>query len=287
MNFTERIWINGEPADSGAACVSALDRGLLYGDGVFETMRLYGGRLFRLDAHLGRLHRGLRFLQITDVPPLHVFERMVTDAAEAVNGADAALRLTVTRGVGGLPSDLRSATSATVIIRVKPFEPEPPERYARGVGVVFAASRRNDQSPLSQHKTLNYLENLLARAEARTQGAYEAVFLNTLGDVAEASAANIFVLSNGVLSTPPPSAGVLAGVTRGCVLEAASALGLIAREERLGVERLHSAQEVFLSNSLIELMPVTVIAGRPVGSGVPGQVTMRLAEAYRELVEEG
>jgi len=286
MNYSDCLWVNGECHEPDAALVPALDRGLLYGDGVFETMRLYRGRTFRLDAHLARLHRGLRHLQITDVPPLHLFERLVHQAAAATGGADCTMRLTVTRGAGGAPSDLRAAPQATILIRVTPHAPEPPERYLRGVAAIIAATRRNEQSPLSQHKTLNYLDNLLARAEARTQGAYEAILLNTAGEVAEASAANLFIVTEGLLITPPLGSGALPGVTRAGVLAQAAQEGIVVREERVSPERLITAQEAFFTNSLIEIMPLTVVAGRPIGSGAPGPITLRLVAAYRAEVAE-
>lgn len=286
MNYSDCLWVNGECHEPDSALIPALDRGLLYGDGVFETMRLYAGKTFRLDAHLARLHRGLRHLQITEVPPLHLFERLVHQAAAATDGADCYMRLTVTRGAGGAPSDLRGAPKATILIRMTPYAPEPPERYVRGVAAVIAAARRNEQSPLSQHKTLNYLDNLLARAEARTQGAYEAILLNTAGEIAEASAANLFIVTDGFLITPPLSSGALPGVTRACVLSLAAHEGIVVREERVSTERLIAAHEAFLTNSLIEIMPLTVVTGRPIGSGVPGPVTLRLVAAYHAEVAE-
>lgn len=271
------IYVNGELVRRDEARVSALDRGLLHGYGLFETMRSYGRRAFRLERHYHRLCEGAALLGM-GVP---LSPAQLSDAVEAVldrNGlTDAYLRLTVTAGeAAGRPSVLLSGR-----------EPDsyPAEMYRRGAAAVLSPVRRNESSPLSGVKSLSYLDNVLAREEARRSGADEALVLNTRGFLAEGSASNVFLVVDGRLVTPELDSGALPGVTREAVMEVAPAAGLEAVEADVTPPDLERAAEAFLTSSLMEVMPLVSLDGRPLGDGWPGPTTERLGALYRELVE--
>lgn len=277
------IWINGTFYSSEEAHCSCLDRGLLYGDGLFETMRTYRGMVFRLEAHLRRLAEGAQVLHI-QLPLSHQELREAVQTAVArSNLASAYVRLTMTRGIGGQPSEL-DASSPSVMIWVRDFGGYPEELYERGMSAILAATRRNEHSALSRVKSLNYLDNLLARAEAKQAGADEAILLNTAGMLAEASASNLFIVENGRLLTPPVAAGLLPGITRACLIELAEAQGIDLSQEPLSLEQLTQAEEVFLTNSLMEVMPLTRFAGQPIGTGRVGPLTKQMSDAYHTMV---
>ena len=277
------IWINGSLQSPEQARCSCLDRGLLYGDGLFETMRVYDGTVFRLDAHLQRLARGAQILSIR-LPLSHqeLCQAVQTTVAHS-DLTSAYVRLTVTRGVGGLPSELY-ASSPSIMIWVREFDGYPEQLYERGMSAILASARRNEHSVLSQVKSLNYLDNLLARAEAKETGADEAIMLNTAGMLAEASASNLFIGQDSRLLTPPVEAGLLPGITRACIIELAAAHGIDLVQPPLSLEQLRQAQEAFLTNSLMEVMPLTQFEHQPIGPGKIGPVTQQMREAYRELV---
>ncbi len=277
------IWINGNLQSPDEARCSCLDRGLLYGDGLFETMRVYQGTVFRLDAHLQRLAHGAEILSIK-LPLSHQELRQAVQATVAHSHLPSGyVRLTVTRGVGGQPSEL-DASSPSIMIWVRDFDGYPEELYDRGMSAILASTRRNEHSVLSQVKSLNYLDNLLARAEAKQAGADEAILLNTAGMLAEASASNLFIVAEGRLLTAPVAAGPLPGITRACIIELAAAQGVDLSEEPLSVEQLRQAQEAFLTNSLMEVMPLTQFERQLIGAGKIGPVTQQIGDAYRALV---
>ena len=276
------IFVNGEVVERSTARVSALDRGLLYGYGLFETMRSYGRRVFRLAAHYRRLCDGASRLAMA--VPLSLDD--VGEAVDAVlvrnDLADAYLRLTVTAGTP--PNAAGPAGDAAAVLVARPLTDYPPDLYRRGMAAVVSSIRRNETSPLSAVKSLNCLDNLLAREDARRRGADEAILLNTRGLVAEGSASNLFLVEGGRLLTPSIESGALPGITRQAALELASAAGLEAVESGVEMQALWDAPEVFLTNSVMEVMPLTMLDGRPVGSGKHGPVTERLGKTYRELV---
>ena len=271
------VYLNGELVAAERATLPALDRGLLYGYGLFETMRSYGGRVFRLAEHYRRLAAGAELLAIPIPMTLAALEE-AADATLARNGlADAYVRLTLTAGPSG-------AGGPSVVLFTREVTEYPLELRERGMAAVVSGVRRNETSPLARVKSLNYLDNLLAREEARRSGSGEALLLNTRGFVAEGAASNIFIARNGTLLTPAVEAGALPGITRQVVME-------LAGEERIGVEEanvtlpdLLGAGEAFLTNSLMEVIPLVSVDGRPVGSGRPGPLTERLARRYRDLV---
>ena len=275
------IFLNGELVQRPAAQVSVLDRGLLYGYGLFETMRSYGGRVFRLEEHYNRLCRGAARLAMD----VSLSLGQLGEAAEAIlkrnDLTNAYLRLTLT---AGSPSDAPGrAGDANVVLFARLLTDYPPDLYRRGMAAVVCAIRRNETSPLSRIKSLNYLDNLLAREDARRHGADEAILLNTRGFVAEGSASNVFLVHQNRLLTPGAEAGALPGITRRVVLELASALCLEATESEVELSALEDAQEAFLTNSVMEVMPLTNLNGQPIGPGKPGPVTEQLRRLYREL----
>jgi len=277
-------WLNGELITVSEARISPLDRGLLYGDGLFETMRAYGGAIFRLGAHVERLLGGAEALKF----PFTLDARVLVEACEQVVVANeltqAYVRLTVTRGVGGLPSELDASPTPTVLVIAREFHGYPTELYESGMSVSVAAVRRNASSPLSRIKSLSYLDNLLMRAAAAEAGTEEALTLDFQGHVVEGSASNIFLVKHGGVLTPPVTAGVLPGITRDCVLELCPNLHIAAAETMFSPEELARADEAFLTNSLMEVMPLTEVKEAPIGGGRPGPLTKRLASAYCQLV---
>lgn len=277
-------WLNGQLLPLSEARISPEDRGLLYGDGLFETLRAYHGVIFRLGAHLDRLCVGARTLRFPVEPEPAILAHACREVLRANALREAYVRITVTRGVGGLASELDHAEQPTLLITARAFHGYPPEMVRKGMTAVVSNIRRNHCSPLARIKSLNYLENLLARAEASRQGADEALLLDMAGHVLEGSASNLFVLLDGVLTTPPVGAGVLPGITRACILQLCVELDLAAREAPCTLDVLYSAKEAFLTNSLMEVMPLVVVNGRPIGSKLPGPVTLRLRDAYQQLV---
>ncbi len=281
----EIVWHDGQIFAPEEARCSCLDRGRLYGDGLFETMRAYHSRIFRLPAHMARLTASADRIHLALPMTSDDLQTAVQKTLRESALASAYLRLTVTRGVGGRPSQL-DASRPSVTVWVRPFSGYPVELYETGMSAVLAQTRRNEHSPLSTLKTLNYLDNLLARAAAQRGGADEAILLNTSGELAEAAASNLFIVADGCVLTPPVEAGILPGITRACVLELCGAEGISIHEQPLELHQLPAAEEAFLTNSLMQIMPLTSFAGKAIGSGQPGELTRQLQQAYRELVDE-
>ena len=282
-----RVWINGRFTDREGAKISVYDRGFLYGDGVFETMRAYAGVIFRLDAHLDRLFGSLRLLNIKFPYTRQYLKKSICRTIQ-VNGLESAyVRLTVTRGQGSPGIDCNGPFKATVIIAANRFIDCPGCSRARGVRVKTAATRQNEYSPLSGVKSMNFLQFILARSEARKGGFAEAILINTGGYVAEAACANIFLVKNGMILTPSLESGILPGIARRVVIDMAKALKLKVREKKILLQELMNADEVFLTNSLIEILPVTGIDLSKVGSGRPGEITKLLHISYqKEVIRE-
>lgn len=276
------IWLNGELVPAAAAKVGVLDRGVLYGDGIFETMRAYQGRVFRLAQHLDRLARGADALAIKLPLSRQELEAAVTEALVANAVSEASVRLTVTRGEGAGP--LPGEAGPIVFILARRFTPYDPELYRKGMSAITASETRNEQSVLAGIKSANYLQSVLARVEADRNGAREAILLNTHGYVAEASTSNVFVLHADAIATPSVESGALPGITRAAVLALAAGAGLAAVERAVTPDELLAADEAFLTNSLMEVMPLTELDGQPIGNGRPGAATRRLVDAYAELV---
>ncbi len=279
------IYVNGAFLPEQGAHLSALDRGFTLGDGVFETLRAVGGRIFRWDDHLARLHRSAATVGL----PLPGSPAELSDAISALLGenrlTDALVRITVSRGVpderGLMPP---STPTPTLAIQAAPFAGYPEERYRRGFTATISAIRRNEHSPLSYVKSCNYLDSVLARMGAAARGADEALLLNTAGQLACGASSNIFLVSGGTLVTPSLGCGVLDGVTRRTVAEIAADLRLQLFEREIAASEIFLAEELFITNTALGVMPLVAVDGQPIGRGVPGPVASRLRAAYAEIL---
>ena len=268
------VYLDGAFLPADEATLPAADAGRLYGRGLFETFRARRGSVFLLDRHLARLRAGARTLEIEPPEELDQLSAVVRELAERCGLEDARMRLTVTAGPeGGRPS---------LLLQARPASDYPEEVYERGIRVVVASVRRNESSPLARIKSVNYLDNLLAREEGRRAGADEALLLNTQGLLAEASTANLFIARDGGLTTPPVSDGALPGITRDAVLELVRDAGIAAREASLTLDDLHQANEAFLTNAIAGVLPVVSVDGQKVGSGKPGELTRRVRLLYEK-----
>ena len=277
------VYINGEIISWDKVQIPVFDRGLLYGYGLFETMRSYNGHVFYLDRHIARLVNSAGVLGIREALEPQKLETGVLRTLKANGLDDARIRLTVTAGEGSRSIGMPVSGKLTIIITVEELVLPSPENYLEGLRTSIVSIRRNSASPMCHLKALGYLENMLAHAEAVDDGSDEAILLNGDGYVAECSASNIFIVEAGKIITPPIEAGILPGITRRVVIDSASSLGIKAAQEAVSVERLLNAEEVFITNSVIEIMPIAVIDGRPVGAGSRGKVTERLTEEYKKL----
>ena len=279
-----KIFVDGKYYDERTAKISVFDHGLLYGDGIFEGIRIYNGRVFKLKEHIDRLFYSAKAI-LLQIPMTHAQLIKATVETCRKNKLRAGyIRLLVTRGVGNLGLNPRSCKRPSVIIIADKIQVYPAELYARGMEIVTVPTVRNLHSALNPAiKSLNYLNNILAKIEANNAGVEEAVMLNAEGFVAEGTADNLFIIKNGELFTPPLSAGALYGVTRQTVIELAQAQGLKVSEPNLTRYDLFNADECFLTGTGAEIMPVVKIDGRVIGTGKPGKLTCRLVEKYHAL----
>ena len=282
----ELIYLNGSLVPRSQAKLSPFDYGFLYGYGLFETMRAYSGRIFRLEQHLSRLQSSAQKLRINLELGTHELGEALYATLKANNLRDARLRLTVSGGEGEPVPDLFTYLSPTVLITTRSYIPPSNQAYERGFKAIVSSIRQNSGSLVSGLKSLNYLPNLLARKEAKEAGAEEAILLNEQGFLAEGSTCNIFLVAKGTLLTPSEDSGILPGITRRVVLELAPSLGIKAVERRIKLEELLEAEEAFFTNSLIEIMPLTRVEGKNIGLGKAGSITRRIMSAYRELVKK-
>jgi len=282
-----KIYIDGEYYEKDQARISVFDHGLLYGDGVFEGIRIYGGRVFKLNEHILRLFASAKAI-LLDIPMSpSLMSETVLEAVRVNNKADGYIRVVVTRGRGDLGIDPAKCPKPTVIIIVDDITLYPAEMYERGIAVVTAASRRLAIDGLDPRiKSLNYLNNILAKIEAKQAGCLEAVLLNPQGYVSECTADNIFIIKGGVLYTPATIEGALDGITRETVLELAAGLSLPCKVCALSRYDLYNADECFLTGSGAELMPVVSVDGRRIGRGTPGDLTLKLLAGFRRLAAE-
>lgn len=283
-----KVWIDGKYLDKDQAVVSVFDHGLLYGDGVFEGIRAYGGKVFRLQRHVARLYASAHAILLT-IPMTQAEMCAMVEDCVRVNGlGDAYIRLVVTRGKGDLGLDPRTCPRATVFCIADTIALWPQEKYDRGITAITAATPVNQPQNLPpQVKSLNYLAHILAKVEATNAGADEAIMLDGQGMCAEGSGQNLFVLTGRTLRTTPGYAGILRGVTREAVMELAAAAGLEVRQELLGRYDLYTADEIFLSGTAAEIVGVVKLDGRSIGTGGVGPVTKDLAKRFRTLAAKG
>jgi branched-chain amino acid aminotransferase group I len=285
------IYLDGQLKPRFEAKLPIFDHGFLYGYGLFETMRAYNGHIFRLDSHLTRLRCsaesiGLTHSILTTEQGKQSLKAACVGTLEANGLKNARLRLTVSAGEGDMTPDPRTCSRPTILITSQDLAPFPPERYETGFKAVLSSLRRNSQSPLSRLKSTCYMENIIARTAARAIGCDESIFLNEQGYLSEGSTTNIFLMRHGELVTPCFESGVLPGITREVVLEMARTSRLKATERWVQLNELVGAEEAFVTNSVLELMPLTWFEGKPIGTGRPGPLTRDLQIAYRKLVEE-
>ena len=275
------VWVDGRRLPSDGAHISARDRGFTLADGVFETMKARGGRVFRLDRHLARLEGALRTLSI---PVPSELREWVDAALQAAHAPDASVRLTVSRGVaaGGVPPPEESIP--TVVITVAPPPAFGSAIYDVGLRARVASGRRNEFAMTAGLKTLAYIDSVAAMIEARNAGADEVLFLDTRGHCSEASASNLFAVVNGRLLTPPISCAALPGITRAAVIELAATLDRPVDEQPIDMRALLTASEAFLTSSLRGIAPLVEVDGRPLGDGTPGPITRQVSTAYAALV---
>ena len=282
-----RIYIDGEFFAEEDAKVSVFDHGLLYGDGIFEGIRFYNGRVFRLAEHLERLWDSARSICLEIPMSMPAMTEALLETIRQNDLRDGYIRLIVTRGVGNLGLNPAQCKKPSVIIIAAIIALYPPESYQRGLTVVTCATRRTSPSALNPAvKSLNYLNNVIARIEANLAGADEALMLNEAGNVSECTADNVFVIKHGQIFTPPISAGALRGITRAVVFELAAELGVRITETDITRHDVFIADECFLTGTAAELIPVIKADGRVIGTGTPGPITTRMISRFREITRE-
>jgi branched-chain amino acid aminotransferase len=285
--MAQQIYINGKYFSRDDAKISVFDHGLLYGDGVFEGMRIYSGKVFRLHEHMVRLYESALAIGLA-IPITPDQMSSATKDAVAKNGlSDGYIRLVVTRGAGPLGLDPGRCKDPQVIIIVDTIALYPAEMYENGLELVTASTIRNHPAALSPRiKSLNYLNNIMAKMEGLRAGCVEAVMLNHKGEVAECTGDNLFIIKNGVLKTPPIDAGILEGITRNAVLDCARGEGIPTEESPMTRHDIFVADECFLTGSAAEVIPATKLDGRTIGSGKPGPITKQLKKRFEALVRE-
>lgn len=282
-----QIYISGKYYDKEHAKISVYDHGLLYGDGVFEGMRSYHGKVFRLKEHLDRLWDSARSIWLNIPITPEEMATAVNDTLAKNNIRDGYIRLIVTRGAGTLGLDPNKCPVPEVIIITDHIQLYPKEFYENGLKIVTAATVRNHTAALSPRiKSLNYLNNILAKIEGLRAGCVEALMLNVKGEVAECTGDNIFIVKGGVLFTPPIDAGILEGITRNAVIELAEAAGITVKQIPLSRHDVYIADEVFLTGSAAEVIPVVEIDSRIIGEGKPGPMTKSLTTKFHQLTRE-
>ena len=280
-----KIWLNGKIVPEEEAKVSVFDHGLLYGDGVFEGIRSYNGMVFKLKEHLERLYRSAKAITLKIPLSLNEFDEAIIKTLRANNLRDAYIRVVVTRGNGDLGLDPAKCPSPTIFIITSKIQLYPQDLYEKGLALITVATRRNDLETLSPAiKSLNYLNNILAKIEATNAGVLEAVMLNRDGYLAECSGDNIFIVKEGILCTPPLSVGILEGITRNVVIELAQSFKIKVSESLLTRYDLYNSAEVFLTGTAAEIIPVTKIDERTIGNGKVGTLTKRLIAGFKRLV---
>ena len=281
-----QVWINGSFFDKLDAKVSVYDHGLLYGDGVFEGLRIYGGKVFEHQKHTDRLYESAKAILLTIPLTPEQMMRAVEETVQANQKVDGYIRVIVTRGAGTLGLDPRKCDPQVIVI-VDDISLYPRELYDNGLAVITSSLIRNHPNALNPRiKSLNYLNNILAKIEAIRAGCLEAIMLNHKGEVAECTADNLFIVKNGVLKTPPADAGILEGITRNFVIGLAEMAGIPFKESNLTRHDLYVADEMFLTGTAAEVIPVTKADERVIGTGKPGPVTTALRAAFTKAVRE-
>ncbi len=282
--MTRKIYINGTLFDQKDAKISVLDHGLLYGDGVFEGLRIYGGKVFQLEAHIERLWKSAEAIELVIPMSREAVCQATSDTLRANEIQDGYVRLIVTRGVGTLGLDADKTSNPQVIVIADSIELYPDEFYENGLEIVTVSVVRNHPAALDPRvKSLNYLNNVLAKIEGSKAGCVEALMLNHKGEVAECTGDNIFIVRKGELLTPPVEASILVGITRNVVMELGDKAGMKVQETTLTKDDVYAADECFLTGTAAEVVPVVTVDGRTIGEGRPGPVTRQLSDAFHKL----
>jgi branched-chain amino acid aminotransferase len=279
-----KVYINGKLYDKEQAAISVYDHGLLYGDGVFEGIRSYAGKVFRLDEHLDRLWNSAKAIWLEIPISKAEMAKAIVDTLAVNRIADGYIRVVVTRGVGTLGLDPNRCSSPQVIIITDLISLYPDELYQKGLEIITVSTMRNHPAALSPRiKSLNYLNNILAKIEGLQAGSIEALMLNHKGEVAECTGDNLFLVRGGELLTPSIDAGILEGITRGAVIELARQDGTTVKEIPLTKHDVYIADECFLTGTAAEVIPVVKVDSRTIGSGQPGPITRDLIERFHKL----
>lgn len=280
-----KVYIGGKFVDKEDAKISVYDHGLLYGDGVFEGIRSYAGKVFRMKEHVDRLYESARAIHLIIPMTREEMAKAIEDTLAINNFTDAYIRLVVTRGAGSLGLDPRRTTDPQVIIITDSISLYPEEYYENGLAIITAGTIRNHPAALSPRiKSLNYLNNIMAKIEGTNAGCLEALMLNHAGYVAECTGDNIFIVKKGVIHTPSIDAGILDGITRQAVIDLATSLGIAVVERTMERHDILTADECFLTGTAAEVIPVTKLDGRPIGDGEVGPFSRKLRSAYGKLV---
>lgn len=286
QNRIMKIYINGSYFSEADAKISVFDHGLLYGDGIFEGIRIYNNRVFKLVEHVERLYYSAKAIALTIPMTQEEMIRAVVETCKANNLSDGYIRLVVTRGEGTLGLGPDRCKKAQVIIIASTIQLYPEELYTKGMSIITVATTRNHHNAINPAiKSLNYLNNILAKIEANNAGVQEAIMLNSQGYVAECTGDNIFLVKRNQLITPPLSAGALYGITRGTVMDLAREAGLEVSEPDVTRYDVYNADECFLTGSAAELIPVTKVDGRQIGEGTPGPVFKKLLSLFHDLTK--
>jgi branched-chain amino acid aminotransferase len=285
-NWAPFVWLNGEVVPAEKARVSVFDRGILLGDGVYETLRVRNGRPFRWPPHRERLRSSLEKARIALPFPLALLDQGIAGCLRANHLREARLRMTLTRGDGNPGFEMMEGARPTVVIAASPWRPLPQWKYSEGVQAVIPRIRQTGEDNLDPAlKSISRIHLVLARMEAEERGAQEALLLGSGGEVREGTASNVFLAERGTLRTPSLESGVLEGITREAILELARAAGIPCREDRVTRDDLESADEIFFTNTSWGALPVTRLDGKPVGSGRPGPLSRKLGDLLAALVD--
>ena len=280
------IYLDGKFVKEEEAKISVFDHGLLYGDGVFEGLRSYNGKIFKLDEHLIRLYNSAKAILLEIPLKFDEFKKVVIETVKKNNLKDSYIRIVVTRGVGDLGLDPRKCPKPTIFVIASRIQLYPESLYEKGIDVITVPTRRNLPESLNPAiKSLNYLNNILAKIEATNAGATEGLILNQFGYVSECTGENIFIVKGNMLKTPPISAGALEGITRKVVMDIGKNIGLEVKEENLTRYDIYTSDECFLTGTAAEIVPVVSVDRRIIGNGKPGKITMKIRKEFQIIID--
>ena len=280
------IYLDGKFVKEEEAKISVFDHGLLYGDGVFEGLRSYKGKIFKLDEHLIRLYNSAKAILLEIPLKFDELKKLVIETVRKNNLKDSYIRIVVTRGIGDLGLDPRKCPKPTIFVIASNIQLYPEALYERGIDVITVPTRRNLTESINPAiKSLNYLNNILAKIEATNAGATEGLILNQFGYVSECTGENVFIVKNDILKTPPISAGALEGITRKVVMDIGKNIGLEVKEENLTRYDIYTSDECFLTGTAAEIVPVVSVDKRIIGNGKPGKITMKIRKEFQNVIE--